>query len=92
MGGNRQRSPLGQGLHVALAVLLALASGPGTAISAEPPVTPMGSLSVASDPAGAALYIDGQFAGKTPVDLKELMPGDHPVRIVQDGYVENGRI
>jgi hypothetical protein len=52
----------------------------------------MGSLSVASDPAGAALYIDGQFAGKTPVDFKQLTPGDHRVRIVQDGYVENGRV
>jgi hypothetical protein len=92
MGGNRQRSPFAQGLRVALAVLLAFASGPSAAISAEPPLAPMGSLSVASDPAGAALYIDGQFAGKTPVNLKQVTPGDHRVRIVQDGYVENGRV
>jgi hypothetical protein len=92
MGGNRQRSPFAQGLRVALAVLLAFASGPSTAISAEPPIAPMGSLSVASDPVGASIYIDGQFAGKSPVNLKQMTPGDHRVRIVQDGYLENGRV
>jgi len=55
---------------------------------AEPP----GTLSVASEPAGAAVYVDGQFAGHTPLDVKNLAPGDHRVRLVKDGFLENGRI
>jgi len=49
-------------------------------------------LSVESDPIGAAVYIDGKFAGQTPLQVKELVPGDHRVRLVKDGYVENSRL
>jgi len=56
--------------------------------SAEVP----GALSVASDPADAAVYVDGQFVGRTPIDVKALAPGDHRVRLVKDGYLENGRL
>ena len=55
------------------------------------PETP-GALAVASDPPGAAVYVDGQFVGETPLDVKNLPPGDHRVRLVKDGYLENGRI
>jgi hypothetical protein len=51
-----------------------------------------GALSVATDPAGAAVYVDGQFVGRTPIDVKALQPGDHRVRLVKDGYLENGRV
>jgi PKD repeat protein len=51
-----------------------------------------GTLSVASDPSDAAVYVDGQFVGRTPVDVKALAPGDHRVRLVKDGYLENGRV
>jgi hypothetical protein len=49
-------------------------------------------LSVETDPIGAAVYIDGKFAGQTPLQVKELVPGDHRVRLVKDGYVENSRV
>src|SRR3989442_5387495 len=51
-----------------------------------------GTLSVASEPAGASVYVDGQFVGETPLDVKNLQPGDHRVRLVKDGYLENGRV
>ena len=51
-----------------------------------------GALAVASDPPGAAVYVDGQFAGETPLDVTNLQPGDHRVRLVKEGYLENGRI
>jgi hypothetical protein len=53
---------------------------------------PAATLSLASDPAGAAVYVDGEFAGHTPIDVKNLQTGDHRVRLVKDGYLENGRI
>jgi PEGA domain-containing protein/PKD domain-containing protein len=59
--------------------------------SPETPGAP-GILSVASDPADAAVYVDGQFVGRTPVEIKALEPGDHRVRLVKDGYLENGRV
>jgi hypothetical protein len=55
------------------------------------PETP-GHLSVASDPSDAAVYVDGQFIGRTPLEVKALPPGDHRVRLVKDGYLENGRV
>jgi hypothetical protein len=51
----------------------------------------VGALSVDSDPAGAAVYVDGRFAGQTPVSMTKLATGDHRVRVVKDGYLENGR-
>jgi len=51
-----------------------------------------GTLTVVSEPAGAAVFVDGQFAGHTPIDVKDLVPGDHRVRLVKDGFLENGRI
>ena len=41
-----------------------------------------GTLVVASDPPGAAVYVDGQFVGETPLDVRNLPPGDHRVRLV----------
>src|SRR5262245_42916320 len=59
--------------------------------SSESPGT-LGTLSIASDPSDAAVYVDGQFVGRTPVEVKALQPGDHRVRLVKDGYLENGRL
>ncbi len=51
-----------------------------------------GTVTVASQPAGAAVYVDGQFAGRTPVTVDRVQPGDHRVRVVKEGFLENGRI
>ncbi len=52
----------------------------------------MGAISVASDPAGASVYVDGQLAGETPFHSAQLAVGDHRVKVVKDGYLENARI
>jgi hypothetical protein len=49
-----------------------------------------GAVSVTSDPAGAAVYVDGDFVGQTPITVQSLSAGDHRVRIVKDGYLEHG--
>jgi hypothetical protein len=78
------------------AVLSALlASGyPGIAVAGEPrdAAAPAGVLSVATEPAGATVYVDGQAQGATPVELKHLTPGDHRLRVVKPGYLENSRV
>jgi hypothetical protein len=69
-------------LWAAIAVAAFLVAGPETP----------GTLSIASDPSDAAVYVDGQFVGRTPIEVKALQPGDHRVRLVKDGYLENGRV
>jgi hypothetical protein len=67
------------GVAIALATLLAVTSSTG-------------SLSVESDPSGAAVYVDGAFAGETPLNLPAVDSGDHRVRLQKDGYLENARV
>ena len=73
--------------------LLALGS-PSVAIGASKAdmAQPAAALSVASDPAGATVYIDGESQGATPVEVKDLIPGDHRLRVVKPGYLENSRV
>jgi hypothetical protein len=49
-------------------------------------------VTVTSEPPDAAVYVDGQFAGRTPLTLARVVAGDHRVRVVKDGYLEHGRI
>jgi hypothetical protein len=51
-----------------------------------------GSLSVETDPAGAAVYLDGRFVGQTPLTLPALAAGDHRLRVLKDGFLENSRL
>jgi PKD domain-containing protein/PEGA domain-containing protein len=72
-----------------------LASGyPGMAVAGEPgeAAAPPATLSVATEPAGATVYVDGESRGAAPVELKHLMPGDHRLRVVKPGYLENSRV
>ncbi len=48
------------------------------------PSTITSSVSVSS-PVQARVYLDGQFSGHTPHTL-ELIPGDHQIKLVADGY------
>ncbi len=43
-------------------------------------------LSIASEPAGAVVTIDGEIAGTTPVE-RELVPGKHVVRVSKEGHI-----
>ena len=89
-----RRTPCARFLGASLAVLLA-APGPGlNAFASEPEAAPSAgaALSVASDPAGASVYVDGALAGATPVTVEGVPTGQHSVRLVKDGYLENSRV
>src|SRR5687767_14840510 len=61
-------------------------------IAATPDSASTGTLSIVSDPVGALAYVDGRAIGQTPIDVLRLTAGDHRVRLVKDGYLENGRL
>lgn len=54
-----------------------------------PPKPSTGSLVVRSTPSGAAVSIDGQARGATPVTINELAVGSHRIIVSKDGYLEN---
>src|SRR5262245_25751645 len=88
--------------RVALAVMTALAVHPSllfTRVDASSfesksptPTATVGSLLVESEPAGAAIYVDGLLTGHTPLSMTSLSAGDHRVRLQKDGYLENARV
>ena len=54
-----------------------------TGVTAE--VVAAGKISVASNPAGADIEIDGSFVGNTP-SMVEVTPGEHQIVIKKSGY------
>jgi hypothetical protein len=74
-------------LSVSLAAIPVLAAGPSPAgpVSAA-------TVSIASDPAGATVFVDGRASGVTPLSLDTLAPGDHRIRLTKDGFLENTRL
>jgi hypothetical protein len=78
-------------------MLLLAAGAPLPALAASPtesivPGAAAPALTVVSEPAGAAVYLDGAFHGETPVAVDRVGAGDHRVRVVKDGYLENSRV
>lgn len=59
------------------------------AILATPTEAPP-SLSIASDPAGALVLLDGELVGQTPL-TREVAAGEHTVTVQQEGYVAQTR-
>lgn len=47
-----------------------------------------GALSVESVPAGAAVSVDGQYRGVTPLVIRDLPAGSHTVSLAGEGYQE----
>ncbi len=48
-----------------------------------------GALRVASTPAGASVYVDGRYRGRTPLTVDSLEPGRREVELRLEGY-QNG--
>lgn len=95
MSDSRSTRPRMRTRATAAALSALLASGyPGIAVAGEPQEAAATDavLSVATEPAGATVYVDGQAHGATPVELKHLTPGDHRLRVVKPGYLENSRV
>lgn len=45
-----------------------------------------GALTVESVPAGASVFLDGEFRGLTPCDIAPLGPGQHSLRLEKAGF------
>lgn len=54
-------------------------------VTLTPDVPSTGTLSVSSNPSGAAVYIDGSYRGNSPLSMT-LTEGTHSVSIRKDGY------
>jgi len=51
-----------------------------------------GALSITTDPVNAEVFVDGRSAGQTPTNLVSIPAGEHRVRVVKTGYLENARV
>lgn len=49
------------------------------------PMPQIGSVNVSSNPSGAAVYVDNQFSGYTPLRFR-IAAGAHTIRVEQQGY------
>lgn len=45
-----------------------------------------GTLAIESSPSGAAVFVDRQQVGQTPLELPRVRAGSHAVRLERDGY------
>jgi hypothetical protein len=52
----------------------------------------VGDLTVATDPSGATVYVDGALVGRTPLRLEKVSAGDHRIRVAKDGFLDNARV
>ena len=48
-----------------------------------------GFLTVKSNSVGIAVYLEGDYLGRTPVEMHRLKPGNYSVSIVSDDSLEN---
>ena len=79
------------GIAIVMPLLIIGASDAQThASSAVRPAT--GYLSITTNPAEAAVFLDGQHVGVSPVQLLTVAAGEHRVRIVKTGFLENARV
>ena len=74
----------------AIAVAAALVLGLAWLLSrqaAEPPAQePLAGLRVETEPAGAAIWLDGAELGRSPLTLERVEPGSHTVRVALEGF------
>ena len=80
------------GIAIALfsAVIIGASDAQTHASGAVHPAT--GYLSITTNPADAAVYLDDQHVGASPVQLLTVVAGQHRIRIVKAGYLENARL
>lgn len=58
----------------------------GQTIDLPKPIPIYGSLNIESTPNFATIYIDGEMVGETPKFVKEILVGEHEIRLTKDGY------
>ncbi len=81
----RHRVRVESGGHKPFEVEVRVRAGERTEVEAVlDPLAP--SLRIESDVAGAAVFLDRNYLGTTPLDLKEVAPGEHQLTVSADGY------
>ncbi len=60
----------------------------GEVIQLEAPKPIFGSLMVESEPASATIFIDGKAVGETPKLIKELLIGQHNIRLTKPNHAD----
>jgi hypothetical protein len=54
-----------------------------------PPLSrPAGNVTIQSNPLGATVFFDGVFKGVTPLDLSDITPGFHAVKMTMGGHYD----
>ena len=88
----RRRGLTFMGVGAVAAALIALYAARSPDPAPPPPIPAMrpGGLRIETDPPGAAVSLDGQNAGQSPVALLTVRPGVHMVRVSRDGYAPAG--
>jgi hypothetical protein len=74
---------------VALALILGLLCAPSLGAGAA---QQGGTISLSTDPTGAAVFLDGQPKGVTPLSIPGVPAGEHRVRVVKNGFLEQMRV
>jgi hypothetical protein len=74
---------------VALALILGLVCAPSLGAGAP---EPGGTISLSTEPTGAAVFLDGEPKGVTPIRIAGVPAGEHRVRVVKDGFLEQMRV
>src|SRR5688572_6941164 len=78
---------------MSLALVATMVVGPVAAETAKGgAAAATGALSITTDPVNAEVFVDGRPAGQTPTNLVSIPAGEHRVRIVKNGYLENARV
>ena len=77
---------------VSLVLAAMMVVGAGAAETPKGSAGAAGALSITTEPDNADVYVDGRLAGQTPANVASLAAGDHRVRIVKSGYLENARV
>ena len=65
---------------------------PRRAIDVWEEVRDLGAVVVVTAPEGAAVYVNGEMRGNSPLDLAMLPPGEYRVTATSDGYIEASRV
>lgn len=64
----------------------------GQTIDLPRPTPIYGSLNIESTPNFATIYIDGEMVGETPKYIKEILVGEHTLKLTKEGYEDYAKI
>ncbi|NQT87034.1 PEGA domain-containing protein [bacterium] len=70
------------------AASIVVASGKGEPLHIALRPEAMTSVLITSKPEGAAVFIEGEYRGKTPLEIRDLAPGPHSLRVSSENFAD----